>query len=138
MNMNLQALAGFAVKATQVNRTPLYAMSLEDARKEVKVVDGRKAKKGETLSEDGKVFTLKCGKKVLPLSPLGADFAGTDRLAGIPTEQYEAVEQMLLAQVAEGLFDVVIAEAQEAQKPKEKTPEEMAEDNAEGEETTEE
>jgi len=60
------------------------------------------------------VFTVRYQKKVLPLSPLGADFAGTDRLAGIPIEQYEAVKNMLLEQVRNGLFDEVIKEAHQA------------------------
>lgn len=124
-------------------RTPIYALSIEDARAKVKVKDGNKKPK-----EDGSVaLTLTFGKRTLPLDVIKPKATRINATA----EQVEQFTSVLETAVAEGAFDEIIIAAQaeaEAAANKAKAnveagvPSEAAEgidlDALGGEETTEE
>ena len=105
--MSLSALAAFAAannNATSNGRTPTYELSIEDARKAVKISDGNK-----TAKEDGtQALKLSLGKITLSL----AIVAPKATRVNAPKEQVEAFTADLQAAIDDGSFDPAIVEAQ--------------------------
>ena len=104
--MSLAQLAAFAVanNNTSATRTPIYDLSIEDARARVKIGDGNKQPR-----EDGQqALTLSLGKHKLPLDVI----AEKATRINAPAEQVEAFTVALQDAVNAGDFDVAIQEAQ--------------------------
>ena len=128
--MSLEALAQFAVNnnnAKGTTRTPLYQLSIEDARAKVKVKDGNKVAK-----EDGsQALTLTLGKHTLSLNVI------KPKATRINAEEAQVEEFTSALQVAvdAGKFDDAIIAAQAKADPANKPAEAPVET---GEETEEE
>lgn len=108
--MSLQSIADLAAFAVANNfargnsKVPTYELSLEEARKAVRVKDGNKRPK-----EDGtQALVLVLGKKTLKLDVIAANATRVNATA----EQVEQFTAMLEGAVEAGQFDAAILEAQ--------------------------
>lgn len=128
-NMSLEALAQFAVNnnnAKGTTRTPLYQLSIEDARAKVKIKDGNKIAK-----EDGsQALTLTIGKHTLSLDVIKPKATRVNAAA----DQVEEFTSALQAAVDAGEFDEAIIAAQAKADPANKPAEAPVETGDEGEE----
>lgn len=127
--MSLEALAQFAVNnnnAKGTTRTPLYQLSIEDARMKVKIKDGNKIAK-----EDGsQALTLTLGKHTLSLDVIKPKATRVNATE----DQVEEFTSALQAAVDAGEFDEAIIAAQAKADPANKPAEAPAETGDEGEE----
>lgn len=127
--MSLEALAQFAVNnnnAKAASRTPLYQLTIEEARAKVKIKDGNKKAK-----EDGsQALTLTLGKHTLSLEAIAPKATRVNATA----EQVEEFTSMLQAAVDAGEFDEAIIEAQAKADPANKPEDAPVETGDEGEE----
>ena len=90
--------------ATRTGEPAFHSVTVEEARKSVKVKDGNRKP-----AEDGsQKLTVVIGKHTLPLDCIKA---GTTRVA-VTAEQVEGYTEALLAAVADGMFDANIEKAQ--------------------------
>jgi len=106
--MNLAELAQYAAgNAQRASNTPLHELSIEEARKVIKIVDGNKVKK-----DDQQALTLQFGRRKLTLDAISD---GATRL-NVPTANVEGVTTALTQHIANGDFDKAIKQAQQALK----------------------
>ena len=104
--MNLTELAQYAAGTAQrASNKPLHELSIEEARKVIKIVDGNKIKKANEQA-----LVLKFGQRLLILDAISN---GATRL-NVPTANVEAVKTTLAAHVSNGDFDEAIKQAQTA------------------------
>ncbi len=104
--MNLTELAQFAAGTAQrASNKPLHELSIEEARKVIKIVDGNKIKK-----DNEQALVLKFGQRLLILDAISN---GATRL-NVPTANVEAVKVALTGHIATGDFDEAIKQAQTA------------------------
>lgn len=105
MSLELLAAAAVANNFTAGNsRTPIYELSIEDARAKVKIKDGNKKPK-----EDGsQALVLGFGKKNLPLDVIKAGATRVNATA----DQVEQYTTILQEAIDNGSFDDTIAAAQ--------------------------
>lgn len=106
----LLGLEELAVKNnnSRATKTPLYELSVEEAREFVKVGDSRRNKpEGDTMQG----LDLKLGKVKVAIGGVAGLPKGTSCL-NTPAERVEEVTEALLKAVAAGEFDAAIAEAQ--------------------------
>lgn len=103
--MSLAQLAAAAVSNNyNTSRTPIYELSIEEARAKVKVKDGNK-----TPNEDGsQALVLGFGRKNLPLDIIAPKATRINATA----EQVEEYTSILQGAIDGGDFDEVIAAAQ--------------------------
>lgn len=107
--MSLEALKAFAVKnnfaaVAKVKSTPIYELSIEDARKKVTVRDGNRTPK----ADGSQALVLGFGRVTLSLDVI----APKATRVNASKEQVEEFTAILLAEVAAGKFDEAIQEAQ--------------------------
>ena len=105
--MSLEALAAFAAannNAGSRSLTPVYELSIEDARKRIKIGDGnRKAK------EDGtQALTLSLGKHKVALDAVAPNATRVNA----PADKVEAFTAALQEAIDNGTFDAAIIETQ--------------------------
>ena len=106
--MNLAELAQYAAgTTTRASKTPLHELSIEEARKVIKIVDGNKVKKA-----DQQALTLQFGRRKLTLDAISN---GATRL-NVPNANVEGVSVALVQHIANGDFDEAIKQAQQALK----------------------
>ena len=104
--MNLVDLAQFAAgNAQRASNTPLHELSIEEARKVIKIVDGNKVKKA-----DEQALVLKFGQRLLILNVISD---GATRL-NVPTDNVAGVTIVLKQYINNGDFDEAIKQAQTA------------------------
>ncbi len=104
--MNLIDLAQFAAgNAQRASNTPLHELSIEEARKVIKIVDGNKIKKTTEQA-----LVLKFGQRLLILDSISE---GATRL-NVPTASVAGVTTVLKHHIADGDFDEAIKQAQAA------------------------
>jgi hypothetical protein len=102
--MKLLDLAKFAAKAAgRKSATSIQDLSIEDARKSVKISDGNKVK-----SETEQGLKLSLGRRSVSLDAVQT---GATKLV-IPTADVEAVTAVLQAAIDAGDFDAAITAAQ--------------------------
>lgn len=114
-NITLANLTAAVVSTSRTGATPFHAMTVEEARGQVKVKDGNRKP-----AEDGsQVLTVVIGKHTISSSAIST---GATRI-GVTADQVEDYTAALQDAINEGLFDEGIAEAQvkakvQAEKPR--------------------
>lgn len=107
MSFDFSALAEAAVSnnfSRSSSRTPMYQLSIEEAREAVKIKDGNKK-----ANEDGsQALTLTLGKHTLGLDVIKPKATRINATA----DQVEAFTEQLRAAINEGAFDDEIVAAQ--------------------------
>ncbi len=120
--MNLADLAQYAAgNQARASKTPIHELSIEEARKVIKITDGNKVKK-----DDQQALTLQFGRRKLTLDAISS---GATRL-NVPTANVEGVTASLTTAIAAGEFDEAIKQAQTALKEAKAKPSTKAEPEA--------
>lgn len=106
MSFDLSVFASLAVanNNSRASSTPVYMLTIEEAREAILIRDGNKVAK-----EDGsQALTLKLGRRALSLAAIKK---GATRL-NVPADSVDAVTEQLQAAIEAGAFDDAIVEAQ--------------------------